>query len=320
MSQNTLEYILKRLTFLIPVLLLTSLLMFSLVYLTPGDPVTIMLGMEQASPEAVETIREQLGLNAPPHVQYLKWVWGMLHGDFGLSISYLPGKPIFSLILQRLPVTLTLAIFSLLIALAIGIPAGIISATKRGKAIDFVTTSISILGISMPGFWVGFMLMLLFSIKLGWVPTIGFVGFFESPWDSFRHIVLPAIAVGAPLGAVITRMLRSCILENMKKDYVDMAKAYGLPRRKVFFQYIFRNSLIPTITVIGLNVRYLIAGTVVIEKVFALPGVGALLADAVFARDFLLVQGTVVVLVTGVVLSNLLVDVIYGILDPRIEY
>jgi peptide/nickel transport system permease protein len=320
MTGKTGAYILKRLLYLAPVLVLTSILMFSLIYLSPGDPVNIMLGMEQASPEAVEMIRKQLGLDRPPHIQYLRWLWGMVRGDFGTSVTYLAGKSISSIIGQRLPVTATLAVFSLFIALLIGFPVGVISATQRGKNVDYASTTFAILGISMPGFWLGFMLMILFSIKLKWLPTIGFVSFFENPWESFKHIIMPALAIGAPLGAVVTRMLRSCILENIRKDYVEMGRAYGLPSKMLFFRYVLRNSLIPTVTVIGLNVRYLIAGTVVIEKVFALPGLGALLADAVFARDFVVVQGTVMVLISGVVLSNLLVDIIYVYLDPRIEY
>jgi peptide/nickel transport system permease protein len=320
MTSSTLKYILERLCYFVPVLILASVLMFSIIHLTPGDPVTIMLGMEGASPDVVQTLREQLGLNRPLHIQYLSWLWNMVQGDFGHSIAYLKGEPIANLIKQRLPVTFTLGIFALLIALAIGIPIGIISSTHRGQIIDYCATTFSILGISMPGFWVGFMLILIFSLKLGWLPTIGFVSFLDSPLQGFRHIIMPAFALGIPLGALITRMLRTSMLENLRKDYVLMARAFGIPNMKIVYHYVFRNSLITTITVIGLNVRYLVAGSVVIEKVFGIAGLGALLADAVFARDFVVVQGTVMVLVILIVVANLIVDVLYAYLDPRITY
>ena len=320
MNKKIFSYTLNRLFYAIPVLILTSVFMFSLIYLTPGDPVTVMLGMEGGSAETAETLREQLGLNDPPHIRYFRWLGSMLRGNFGTSICYLPGKHITTLIKERIPVTLTLGLFSLGFALLIGIPAGIISATKRGKLTDYTATSLAILGISMPGFWVGFMMIILFSLKLDWLPTIGFVSFFDNPWTAFKHIIMPALAIALPLGAVITRILRSSILENINKDYVEMAKAYGIPSNSLFLHYVLSNSFIATITAIGLNIRYLIAGTVVIEKVFAIPGMGALLADSVFARDFILVQGTVMVLVTAVLLSNLIVDIIYVFLDPRINY
>jgi len=320
MTRSTLKYILRRLFYLIPILILTSILMFSIIYLAPGDPVTIMLGMEGGSKEVAETLREQLGLNRPPYVQYFQWVSNMLQGNFGHSIAYLKGQSIAILIKQRLPVTFTLAVFALFIALCLAIPIGTISAIHRGKFIDHIVTTFSILGISMPGFWVGFILIILFSLKLGWLPTIGFVSFFENPWQALRHITMPAFALAIPLAAVITRMLRVCILENLNKEYVLTAKAFGIPNRKLIFHYILRNSLIPTITVIGLNVRYLVAGSVVIEKVFGIAGLGALLADAVFARDFVVLQGSVMVLVTLIVLANLVVDVLYAYLDPRITY
>jgi peptide/nickel transport system permease protein len=320
MSKNILKYILRRLFYLIPILILTSILTFSIIYLAPGDPVTIMLGMETGSKEVAETLRNQLGLNRPPYVQYFQWISKMLQGNFGYSIAYLKGQSIAILIRQRLPVTLTLAIFSLFVALCLAIPIGAISAIHRGQFVDHIITTFSILGISMPGFWVGFILIILFSLKLGWLPTIGFVSFSENPWQALRHIAMPGFALAIPLAAVIGRMLRVGMLENFSKEYVLTAKAFGIPNHKLIFHYVLRNSLIPTITVIGLNVRYLVAGSVVIEKVFGIAGLGALLADAVFARDFVVLQGSVMVLVTLIVLANLVVDVLYAYLDPRITY
>lgn len=322
MIGSTKIYILRRLLYVIPVLFLTSFIAFAVIHLTPGDPVLTMVGVEGASEQVVKELREELGLNRPLYAQYFYWLYDMLRGNFGESMSYLRGESVIILIKQRLPVTLILDIFALSFALSFALPIAIISATHRAQLPDYITTTLAIFGVSVPAFWVGFLLIIIFSLKLGWLPAIGLdpLLFFKNPWQAFKHVIMPAFAISIPIMALITRMLRTSIIENLSQDYVFAARAFGIPNKKVIFRYVFRNSLIPTITVIGYSVRYLVESTVVVEKVFAIAGIGSLIADAVFARDFVLVQATVMVVVTLVVLANLIVDILYVYLDPRIKY
>jgi peptide/nickel transport system permease protein len=238
----------------------------------------------------------------------------------GKSLTLARGFSVTSLIKARLHVTGFLGLIAVVIALLVAFPAGTISALRRQKLEDHIATTSAVLGISMPDFWLGYMLVLVFSLTFNLFPTMGYVSFFKDPIDSLRHILLPAMAIAAPMGAVITRILRSSLLDNMNKEYVLVAKAFGMPNRKVFIHYMLKNSLIPTITVIGLQIRYLLGGVVVIEKVFSLPGLGSLLADAVFARDFFVVQSSAMVIVFIVLSLNLIIDIMYMFIDPRVEY
>jgi peptide/nickel transport system permease protein len=312
-------YIIKRVLYFIPATIAITIIVFLILHLTTADPVTIMLG-ESATDESVATLREQMGLNKPLYLQYWGWFSGLFRGDMGNSLTLARGYPIASLIKARLHVTGFLSITAIAITLLIAFPAGTISALRRQKVEDYIATTSAVLGISMPDFWLGFMLVLVFSLTLGLFPTMGYVGFFENPLASFQHILLPAMAIAAPMGAVVTRILRSSLLDNLNKEHVLVAKAFGMPSRKVFIHYILKNSLIPTITVIGLQIRYLLGGVVVIEKVFSLPGLGSLLADAVFARDFFVVQSIAMVIVCIILSLNLIIDILYAFIDPRVKY
>lgn len=312
-------YVVKRILYFIPATIAITVIVFLVLHLTTADPVAIMLG-ESATDESVAALREQMGLNKPLYLQYWGWFSGLLHGDMGSSLTLARGYPIASLIKARLHVTGYLSITAIVITLLIAFPAGTISALRRQKVEDYIATTSAVLGISMPDFWLGFMLVLVFSLTFSLFPTMGYVDFFKNPLGSFHHILLPAMAIAAPMGAVVTRILRSSLLDNINKEHVLVAKSFGMPNRKIFVHYILKNSLIPTITVIGLQIRYLLGGVVVIEKVFSLPGLGSLLADAVFARDFFVVQSIAMVIVFIILSLNLIIDVLYVFIDPRVRY
>jgi len=278
-----------------------------------------MLG-RGASPETIAALEEEFGINDPYYIQYLDWIFEVIRGDLGRSIVIASDQEVLPLIIRRLSITLTLALFAVVLAIALAVVAGTTAAIYHGKFPDFAATSGSMLGISMPNYWLGYMLIIIFAINLGILPTFDYVSPWEEPVTGFKHIIMPAFTLGLPISAVLARMLRSELLEHRNKLYIEVAHGFGLPRRTVSVQYWFRNSLIPVITVLGNQMRYLLGGAVIIEEVFGIPGTGRLLADAVFSFDFQLVQGVVLVFVIFVLSANLLVDITYAILDPRISY
>jgi len=299
---------------LVPILLGVSIITFSMVHLTPGDPAKLILreqlGGEEPPRQAVEELREEMGLNAPFHVQYGKWLIKVLHGDLGNS--FVTGRPVLKEILSRFPATLELAVASMIISLLIAIPVGIISAVKQNSIIDNVGMVGALLGVSIPNFWLALLLMLFFSLNLGLFPVAGYGG--------VKYLVLPAITLGTGMAAIITRLTRSSMLEIIAQDYMQAAKAKGLPAQTVITRHAFKNALVPVVTYVGLQLGWALEGAVIVETIFARPGIGRLLYNSVFARDFPAIQGCVLFFALIFVLVNLLVDISYAYLNPRIRY
>lgn len=310
------RYIFHRLLVALPVLLGVSLFTFGLVRWIPGDPILVMLGPDAIGAD-VEGIRRLYGLDRPWPVQYVEWLTGVLRGDLGQSIR--TRMPVGQSILQRLPVTIELTALSLLLGLLIGVPLAILAATHRGKGVDAAVGVISLLGISVPGFWLAILLMLLFSLHLRLLPSIGYVPLHESVAGNLRHLLLPAIGLALPLGATIMRFMRSSLLEVFGQDYIRTARAKGLTYFRTVLKHAVRNALIPVITVIGIQVGRLLGGAVIIEQIFALPGLGRLVFDGISTRDYPIVQGTVLAFTVVFILINLLVDVLYSVIDPRVR-
>jgi peptide/nickel transport system permease protein len=294
-----------------------SAVVFSLIHLTPGDPVRIML-REEADPVAVATLRHQLGLDQPLPLQYLTWLGRAVQGELGRSIR--TNQPVVEAIRQRAPVTLSLALAALLVALAIGLPAGILAALRRNSVMDVLATLVAIAGVSLPSFWLAMLLILVFSVALGWLPPLGWVSPDRDPVGWVRSLVLPSVTLGVAIAAVVMRMTRASLLEVLELDYVRTARAKGLAERRIVLGHALQNALIPVVTVVGLQAGALLGGAVITETIFALPGVGRLLVDAIFQRDFPIVQGVVLFLAVNFLVVNVLVDLTYAWLDPRISY
>lgn len=303
------QYIIRRLLITLPVLFGISIIIFALVRIVPGDPAMIVAG-PQATQEDIERTRAYLGLDKPHVVQYLIFMGNLLQGDLGTSTR--TGLSVAKEIMHRLPNTVILAIAAMIIATALGVLTGIISGIKQYSFFDYFSMFIALFGLSMPVFWLGLMLMLVFSIKLGWFPSSGA--------ESLRHLVLPAVTLGAHSMAIVARMTRSGILEVMRLDYVRTARAKGLTESLVIYRHVLKNALIPVVTVIGLQTGILLGGAVLTEIVFAWPGIGRLLVEAILARDYPVVQGVVLIIATMFIFVNLAVDIIYCYLDPRIRY
>lgn len=304
-----LRFTVRRLLLTIPVLLGVATLVFALLHLVPGDPAQVMLG-EAAAQSDVDELRTKLGLDRPFATQYLQFIAGVAQGDFGTSFRY--GTPVFSEIAQRLPNTLELALAAMSVAMLIAIPLGILGALYRGRAIDQAAMTVSLLGISMPNFWLGPLLAILFAVGLGWLPVSG-----TGDW---RHLVLPAVTLGAALAAILARMTRASLIEELRELYVLAAQARGLSYSRAVLRHALRNSLIPVVTILGLQFGAVLTGTIITETIFSWPGVGRLLIQAINFRDYPLVQGCILFIATTYVLVNLLVDLAYGWLDPRIRY
>ncbi len=314
------DYYIRRLLLVIPTLLGTSFLIFGLTRLLPGDVVILKL-QDVGGPYAEanqEILRHKLGLDEPIYTQYFKWLGGVVRGDFGVSLWR--ETAVFPEIMDRLEVTVELAILAFMVALVIAIPAGVASAVWQDTPIDYVARFISVLGVSVPNFWLGTLFLLLPSLWFGWIPPIGFKPITEDPSTNLQQFAFPAIAVGAAYSATLMRMVRSSLLEVLRQDYVRTARSKGLAERSVILRHALRNSLIPVVTLAGAAVGGLLAGTVIIENIFALPGMGNLLIGSISARDYPIIQGVVLIIVTFYVLLNLLVDVLYSFLDPRIRY
>lgn len=311
------RYILQRLLSTVFVVFGITFVVFLIIQLVPGDPARVILGVA-ASEENVAALRERLGLNEPVLLQYVTWVTGLMRGDLGNSL--ITGQSVTQQIFQRLPATLTLALAGLLVGLAIALPAGIISAIKPQSPIDLFASLLSQIGVSIPDFWLGILLILLFSLTLGWLPSQGHTPFTQDPVDWLLHLILPALTVGIISGAIQTRFIRSAMLEVLHEDYVRTARAKGIGERSVIGYHALRNAMITIVTIIGLQLTALLSAVVVVEVVFSWPGLGRLTLNAVLDRDYPLLQGTVFTLATMLALVNLGTDLIYFFIDPRIEY
>ena len=311
------KYVLKRLVAMVPVLLLVSVVIFSLLHLTPGDPVVVMLG-EEATPESRESLRRELGLDRPLPIQYGVWLGRVLQGDLGRSIR--THQPVSEAILQRLPVTLELSLLAMAVSLAIALPAGIVAAVRRNSNADLLSTVFSLLGVSMPNFLLAVLLIYFLSLQLRWLPPIGYVNPLDDLGANLKAMIMPAITLGTALAAVVARLTRSTLLEVLNQDYVRTAWAKGLREGVIIRRHAMKNSLIPVVTVVGLQLGNLLGSAIVTETIFALPGVGRLVIDSIFQRDFPLVQGVVLYLALIFLAINLLVDLLYAYLDPRIRY
>jgi peptide/nickel transport system permease protein len=309
--------VLRRLLATIPVLVLVTAGVFVLIHLTPGDPVEAMMS-ESQDPVAKEALRRELGLDQPIYVQYATWVGRLLQGDLGRSIR--SREPVVENVGRRIRPSIQLTLFAMLISLAVAFPIGILSATHRNSPVDGFGTMFALFGICMPNFLIALLLIFLFGVTLRWLPISGYVDPLQEPLAGIRSLTLPAITLGLALAAVIARTLRSSLLEALSEDYVRTARAKGLAERLVVRRHALKNGLIPVVTLLGLQFGTLIGGAVITEYVFALPGVGRLVVDAVFARDYPLVQGVVLLISIGFIVSNLVVDIVYGWLDPRIRY
>lgn len=310
-------YFIRRLIALIPVLFLVSIIVFIIMHAIPGDPIDVMYGTEGISEETRAAVEHKLGLDQPIPVQYLRWLGRFVTGDWG--VSFINGQPIARTILQKLPATYFLSLTSMVAAVLISFPLGIIAAVKRNTGVDYLAMVLALLGISIPNFWMAIMLVLVFSLKLGWLPSIGFVSPFESLLDSIKHLALPSIALGVALIGTFTRLARSSLLEVLGEDYVRTARSKGLNERVVILVHALKNAVIPVITVMGMWFGFLLAGSVVIETIFAWPGVGQLLVQSILSRDYPMVQNVVLIVSITFVLINLFVDMTYTFLDPRIQ-
>ena len=312
-----LHYVLHRILALVPVVLLVSATVFSLIHLTPGDPAVIMAG-ESQDPEVVAGIRRELGLDQPIPVQYAIWLGHALRGDLGRSIR--TRQPVLEAILERLKPTLLLSAMAMALSLAISFPAGALSALRPDSREDMAGTVLTLLGVSMPNFLLALVLIFVFAVTLRWLPTSGYLDPFEEFVPGIRSLVLPAITLGTAMAAVVTRMVRSSLLEVLEQDYIRTARSKGLRERTVVVRHALKNALIPVVTIVGLQTGNLIGGAVITEYVFGIPGVGRLVVDSIFSKDYPMVQGVVLLTALTFVTVNLLVDVLYGYLDPRIRY
>jgi len=303
-----LKYIFKRLLQMIPVLLGISLIIFAIMDFTPGDPARLMLG-ESATEEDVEALREEMGLNDNFFIRYFRYIGGALKGDFG--ISYRNKLPVMDELFSRFPTTLKLTFYAIAISVIIGIPIGIISAVKQYSIIDNVSVVLTLMLTSLPGFWFGLMLILLFSLKLGWFPATGI--------DTWRHFILPSITLAGSCMATIIRMTRSSMLEVIRQDYIRTARAKGATQKKVMLKHAFKNALLPIVTVIGLTFGVQVGGAIITESVFAIPGLGTLMVTSVRMKDIPMVLGSVLFIAFVIGIINLIVDILYAFIDPRVK-
>jgi peptide/nickel transport system permease protein len=309
-------YLARRIATILPTLVFVTMLIFGLQQLLPGDPAVVLAGEEQ-DPQVIAYLREKMHLDEPLPMRYLYWVGGVLQGDLGESIRN--QQPVLELVLQKLPVTIELAVLAMLIALLIGIPTGILSAVRQGTAWDLGANVFALWGLSTPNFWLGILMILFFSVELGWLPASGYVPLSEDPVGNLKAMLMPAFVLGTNIAAVLMRHTRSAMLQVMSADYVRTARAKGLSRRVVILRHGLRNALTPVITLGALEFGTLLSGAVLTEQVFTIPGFGKLIVDAVFNRDYAVVQGVVLVTGTAYILLNLLADIAYVIVNPRLR-
>jgi peptide/nickel transport system permease protein len=314
-----LAYILRRIAQLVPVLLVLSVAVFGFVEALPGSIIDTMIGTEGGDDaETREILAKEYGLDQPVYVRYAKWVSRAVQLDFGKSL--VTRRPISLELVSRIPATVYLAVVGISLSMLIAIPLGTIAAVRRNTRIDYAAQVTSLVGISIPEFWFAILCVLFFSLYLGWLPSSGYANPFEDPWESLKFLILPAAAIGFRQAAFTTRLTRSSMLDEMNKEYVDTARSLGLSERKVIFKYTLRNAMIPTITISGLQLANLLGGTVVLESIFAWPGIGRAIFEAILQRDYPMVQAGVLVLGVIVVVMNLLVDLTYRLLNPRVKF
>jgi peptide/nickel transport system permease protein len=307
----------RRLLALVLTLVAASMVVFTVLEVLPGDPAAVMLGVG-AQPDTLQALRAELGLDRPVLIRYLAWIGDLLRGDLGRSYTY--DVPVAELVLERLAVSLPLAGMALTLAAAIGIPLGVLAAVRRGKAAEIGIMAATQLGVAVPNFWFAILLILLFSAELRWLPAGGFAGWTGGLWNGLRSLLLPAIALALPQAAILARVTRSAVLESLSEDYVRTARAKGLPRGLALRRHALPNAMIPVVTILGLQFSFLLAGTIIVEQVFYLPGIGRLLFQAIAQRDLIVVESLVVLLAAAVVVVNFLVDLAYLWLDPRLRH
>ena len=306
----------RRLTALMVTLFVASLLIFLLLEILPGDPAAVILGVG-AQEDTLRALRAELGLDLPAPVRYLNWLGEVLHGNLGRSYTY--DTPVQELLLNRVELSLPLALLAILLSTGIAIPLGVFAASRHRKVADTGIMGFAQLGVAVPNFWFAILLILLFSVKLGWFSAGGFAGWDAGWFPAFKSLVLPAVALVLPQAAILARVTRSSVLETVQEDYIRTARAKGLSRSQALWRHAVRNALIPVVTILGLQLSFLLAGTIIIENVFYLPGVGRLLFQAIAQRDLMVVKNLVLILAATVVLINFLVDLLYAVLDPRLR-
>ncbi len=311
-----LSYLGRKLVQMLPVAFFVTVIVFSLTNLLPGDPTVTILG-EQATPEQRAAVRVEYGLDQPAPIRYVTWLTRVAQGEFGRSLR--TREDVGAMLAARIPVTLQLGLLSILIAVAIGVPAGILAARFRGGLIDVAASLVAMSSVAVPYFWMGVLLIMLFSLQLGWLPPSGHVRFLDDPAQNMKLMVMPSLTIGTAFAALVMRQTRASMLQVLSMDYVRTARAKGLSERLVLLRHALRNALIPIITVIGLQVGALLGGAVVTETVFALPGLGRMLVDGIFQRDFPVIQGAILFIVIAVFMVNLLTDMLYRAFDPRVE-
>ena len=311
------RYIIRRLLYALFIIWGCATIVFFLLRLVPGDPVSVMLGGEY-SPEAAAQLRENLGLDEPVYVQYGKWMANVAQGDLGRSIA--TREPVTSAITRAVPKTLSITAFAFIIGVVIAVPMGMVAALKRDSAFDYAASIVTFAGISLPTFWFGIVFILLFAVKLGWFPSVGYVSPSDGLWPWLKHLLLPAMAAGIGEAAILMRFVRAGLLDVLGSDNIRTARAKGLSERRVIFGHAMRTAMIPVVTVAGLSLASLLGGLVITETVFSISGIGRLLTSAIFNKDYPIVQGVILLITLIFVLANLTVDIVYTILDPRIRY
>ena len=311
------KYIVRRLISIIPVLWLVSVLVFSLIHLVPGDPVLVILGTT-AEKAQVEAMRHKLGLDQPLWLQYGRWMGGLVRGNLGHSI--ISDEPVMDMILRRIPTTLTVAAAALLLSLSISIPAGILSSLRHNSYTDYIFMGLVILAVSMPSFWLALLFILLFSVKLKLLPMMGWVSIFSNFSEGIKYLILPALSLAFILAALVARMTRSSMLEVLREDYIITALSKGTPKRLIVFKHALKNAFAPVLTIIGFQIGFLLGGTVVIEDIYSIPGVGRLIFTAITNRDYPVVQGCILMVTVVYVFVNAAVDLAYAYFDPRVSF
>ncbi len=311
------QYIIRRLIYSVFIIWGCATIVFFLLRLVPGDPVAAMLGHEY-TPEAAAQIRHNLGLDKPIYIQYVDWMGNVMHGNLGKSID--TSEAVTKKIEVAFPKTLSITVLGFIFGMVVALPMGILAALKRGSVFDYVASISTFVGISLPAFWFGIVFILIFAVQFRWFPSVGYVSPTQGVWPWLKHLILPGLAAGVGEAAILMRFVRAGLLEVLGSDYVRTARAKGLPERRVIFSHAMRNAMIPVTTVAGLSLAGLLGGLVITETVFAISGIGRLLTGAIFAKDYPIVQGVILVITFFFVLTNLLVDILYTFLDPRIRY
>ncbi|PLX35919.1 MAG: peptide ABC transporter [Hyphomicrobiales bacterium] len=309
-------FLARRLAGLFATALVTSLVVFLVMEVLPGDPAAVMLGVN-AEADTLAALRHEMGFDRPLMERYLAFAGGLIVGDFGTSYTY--GVPVSELILDRIMVSVPLAVMAIVLSTLIALPLGVLAAARHGKGTDAAIMGFAQIGVAVPNFWLGLLLILLFSVNLKWMPAGGFAGWDQGLWAGVKSLILPAIALALPQAAILARVTRSSVLETLHEDYVRTARAKGLSRARTLWHHAARNALIPVVTIMGLQFSFLLAGTIIIENVFTLPGLGRLIFQAISQRDLIVVESVVVLLAVAVILINFLVDIAYGLIDPRLR-